>query len=132
MTHPRTLVLSSYEALTAFGPLDDDDSAERMRRLCQFPHAAMLQMAIPEMDFASRLCWQKFGPADGECDQLHSEYRVCDDDRPHSHIGSWTKTFFVKTDYNFGFCEWYFAAKSPFDQFCESLNDISWGEHYPK
>ena len=98
----------------------------------RFPYAVMLQVAFPELDFANRWCWTRFGPADGGCTQKDSKYRVCTIDVPHSHSGIWTTHWFVKTDYDFGFNEWYFAKQSHYDLFLDSVPKINWGEKYPK
>jgi len=135
MSH-RTVVLSSYQEYLAKG----DDSLEeraaqtldRDKRLLRFPHSVMLEVSYPELDFANRWCWQNFGPGDGECLQRHSEYRVCDLSEPHSHVGKWTSHWFVKTDYDFGFNEWYFAEIADYKQFLANVENINWGEHYPK
>jgi hypothetical protein len=83
-------------------------------------------------DFANRWCWQNFGPCDGECTQRYSEYRVCDRSEPHSHVGKWTSHWFVKTDYDFGYNEWYFAENVDRDRFLANVDKINWGEHFPK
>ena len=44
----------------------------------------------------------------------------------------WTTHWFVKTDYDFGFSEWYFARQSYHDLFLDSVPKINWGEKYPK
>jgi hypothetical protein len=92
----------------------------------------MLQVSFPEMDFADRWCWQRFGPRDGECIQHGSEYPVCAIEGRHSHTGKWTSHWFAKTDYNFGFNEWYFAEESAREQFLASVSEINWGENFPK
>lgn len=109
-----------------------DQEAARQERLSRFPHAVMLKVAFPEMDFANRWCWQNFGPCDGECTQRYSEYRVCDRTEPHSHDGKWTSHFFVKTEYDFGFNEWYFAENKDRDLFVANVYNINWGENFPK
>jgi hypothetical protein len=38
--------------------------------------------------------------------------------------------FLVKTDYDFGFCEWYFSERSDRDCFLASVAEINWGEKY--
>jgi hypothetical protein len=132
----RTVEPSSIEEYLA----SEDDSLEdraaqemaRKERLSRFPHAVMLKVSFPEIDFANRWCWQSFGPSDGECTQRHSEYRVCDRTEPHSHAGKWTSHFFVKTDYDFGFNEWYFAESADRDLFVGNVDTINWGEHFPK
>jgi hypothetical protein len=135
MSH-RTVVLSSFEEYFA----SDDDSAEwraaeeveRNQRLSRFPHSVMLKVSFAELDFANRWCWQNFGPCDGECLERYSEYRACNRSEPHSHVGKWTWHWFVKTDYNFGFNEWYFAESVDRDLFLASVDQINWGENFPK
>jgi hypothetical protein len=135
MSH-RTIVPSSFEEYLA----SDGDSveeraaqeADRNERLSRFPYSVMLKVSFPELDFANRWCWQNFGPSDGECTQRYSEYRVCDLTEPHSHVGKWTSHWFVKTDYDFGFNEWYFAESADRDLFVANADKINWGEHFPK
>lgn len=132
----RTVEASSIEEYLA----SDDDSPEyradqevdRGKRLSRFPHGVMLKVSFAEIDFANRWCWQNFGPCDGECLQQYSEYRVCDRNEPHSHLGKWSSYFYVKTEYNFGFNEWYFAEIADRDRFIANVNNIDWGENYPK
>ena len=132
----RTVESSSFDEYLA----SDDDSLEdraaqevdRNNRLSRFPHSVMLKVSFPEMDFANRWCWQNFGPCDGECTQRHSEYRVCDRNEPHSHMGKWASHFYVKTDYDFGFNEWYFAEGADRDRFLANVDNINWGENFPK
>jgi len=127
----QTAVLSSFEEYLA---VDDDPLEERDRnsRLLRFPFSIMLKVSFAELDFANRWCWQQFGPGDGECMQRESEYRACDVSEPHSHVGTWTSHWFVKTEYNFGFNEWYFAECVARDRFLAHVEALNWGEHYPK
>jgi len=135
MTH-HTAILSSIDDYLAC----EDDSAEeraeqnllRNERLLRFPHAVMLQVAFPELDFAHRWCWANFGPRDGDCTQQYSEYRACDIEEPHSHTGVWMDHWFTKTDYNFGFNEWYFAKRSDYNQFATNIANLNWGDNFPK
>jgi len=92
----------------------------------------MLEVAYPELDFINRWCWRHFGPLDGECTQKCSEYRACADETPHHHAGRWTSYWFAKTDYDFGFNEWYFSEKTDRDLLLANLPEMNWGEHYPK
>ncbi|HEY2410878.1 MAG TPA: hypothetical protein VGI40_01470 [Pirellulaceae bacterium] len=103
----------------------------RTKRLLQFPHAVMVELSYPELDFANRWCWQQFGPGDGDCSQKDSEYRVCLIEEPHSHSGVWTNYWFEKTDYNFGVNEWYFAHQANCELFLEFVPRINWGESFP-
>ena len=61
-----------------------------------------------------------------------SEYRVCDRAEPHSHVGKWMSCFLGKTYYDFGFNEWYFVECADRDLFVANVDEINWGEHYPK
>ena len=118
----------------------EDDSPEelaeqessRKERLSRFPYAVMLEVAFPELDYANRWCWTNFVPADGGCAQKYSQYRVCQVGVPHSHTGVWAQHWFVKTDYDFGFTEWYFADQSNYELFLNYVPEINWGENYPK
>jgi hypothetical protein len=135
MSH-RTVEASSFEEYLA----SDDDSREeraaqevdRNKRLSRFPHSVMLKVSFLELDFTNRWCWQYVGPCDGECTQRYSDYRVCDCSEPHSHVGKWTSHWFVKIDYDFGFNEWYFADSADRDQFLANIDNINWGENFPK
>lgn len=139
---PRTVILSSFEAyLAAEYPASCSEDlfenraieiGERTERLSRFPFAVMLEVSYPELDFANRWCWRNFGPAEGNCMQSDSEYPACLIKTPHGHSGSWATHWFVKTNYDFGFNEWYFAEKLQCDRFCENIPQINWGEHYPK
>ncbi len=132
----RTAILSTIDDY--LGAEDDSDeerakqSLLRNNRLLRFPHAVMLQLAYPELDFVNRWCWENFGPRDGDCTQYQSEYRVCDIDGQHAHSGVWVDHWFTKTDYDFGFNEWYFAAKCDYDRFLMHIPNINWGENYAK
>ncbi len=116
--------------------LEEQQSA-RHETLSNFPFSVMLQVAYPELDFVNRWCWQSFGPHQGECFQIRSgykssEYPACDLALPHSHIGTWRHRWLVKTDYDFGFCEWYFSNKADHVKFLAFVPSIHWGEKYPK
>ena len=110
----------------------DADIEQRRVRLAAFPFAVILKVAYPEIDFANRWCWQQFGLPHGECHQRYSEYPACDSRDPHSHLGTWMTSWLVKTDYDFGFNEWYFQQQADQNRFLEFAPQINWGEHYPK
>jgi hypothetical protein len=133
MSH-RTVEASSFKEYLAEMAAADwaAEDGERNERLSRFPHSVMLKVSFAELDFANRWCWQNFGPSDGECRQRDSEYCACDRAEPHSHVGKWTWYFLDKTDYNFGFNEWYFAELADRDLFVANVDTINWGEHYPK
>jgi hypothetical protein len=133
---PRTVIQSSFDAYIARAAYPPEVSREEVRdrrtRLDRFPHSVMLELAFPELDCAERWCWQHIGPIDGECRQKYSEYRVCFVDTEHVHVGKWTSHWYEKTDYDFGYCEFYFLHALDRDRFAEQLPDLNWGEKYPK
>ena len=132
----QTAILSSFEAyLTSecLGEADRIDNFEfRNKLLSHFPYAVMLALSFAELDFANRWCWQQFGSPRGECFDTQSEYPMCDIQMPHCHSGTWAHEWFLKTEYNFGFNEWYFTSASQLQQFLDFVPHLSWGEHYPK
>jgi len=131
----RTVELSSFEEYLRECYPETGNSLEeedRDARLSRFPHVVMLKVAFPELDFANRWCWQQFGPYHGECQESYSEYRTCRLAEPHSHHGTWAYYFFEKIDYDFGFCEWYFTNRGHFERFLANVENINWGESYPK
>ena len=140
MTH-RTWIRSDYEAyLDSEFPMREKGSAaaresearDRNLRMERFPHAVLLQVAYAEMDFANRWCWQQFGFSDGQCFDSQSEYPSCNASGDHEHRGTWKTHWYAKTEYNFGYNEWYFAKQSDRDRFVEYLPQVTWGEKYPK
>jgi hypothetical protein len=127
-------ILSSYDEYLKEGyPPGSADAAqwrsvddeERQARLAAFPFAVMLQVSFKAMDFANCWCWHQFGPADGECLQKDSEYRACHQPGPHSHSGRWATYWYGKTDYIFGYHEWYFAAEADRDRFVEFVQRLN-------
>ena len=132
-TH-RTVILSSFEEYLARACDSPEARAEeesrRNDRLSRFQYPVTLQVSFAEFDFANRWCWQHFGPSDGECLQSQSDYPACAVLQPHSHTGKWMWHWLVKTDYNYGFCDWYFSVQSDRDCFLGSVGEIHWGEKY--
>ncbi len=135
----RTARLSSFEEYLE----RTDESAEEMMEartlrvatLRRFGWPVTLELAYPEMDFAIRWCWETLGPQHGECFHRragvrHSDYPACMIETPHSHDGRWTVRWFVKTDYDFGFAEWYFTTEADRDRFLRFEPEIHWGEKY--
>lgn len=135
-TVQRTLERSSFEAYLSecshLGVYPSFDEASRNEFIKRFPFSVMLKVSYPELDFANRWCWQKLGPSNGECYQAYSEYRVCLESESHEHSGIWTSHWLEKTDYNFGFNEWYFSSIEDRDMFIAVLDEINWGENYEK
>lgn len=105
---------------------------EHEARLEHFPNSVILLLAYPELDFANRWCWQQFGAADGTCLDTQSEYSTCSVQQSHEHEGTWCSHWLAKIDYDFGYNEWNFKARSDLDRFLEFIPQINWGEHYPK
>ena len=130
----RTVILSSFEEYLAcenYAPeIKADEERGRVERLSRFPYAVTLQVSYPELNFANRWCWQRFGSSDGNCLEGQSEYPACNILEIHSHTGKWMWCWLAKTDYNFGFCEWYFSNELERDYFLASVGEISWGEKY--
>ena len=135
----RTVVLSSlekYQANTDETLQEIREQRERRQSVMErFPYPVMLEVAYPEMDYANRWVWQNFGPRNGECYDVragsrHSDYPICDDPEPHEHNGTWCCHWIVKTDYDFGFCEWYFSRSDDRDRFLEFAPSINWGEKF--
>jgi hypothetical protein len=125
--------LASEFAQHATGSADalSDEKAERATYLADFAHTIVLELAYPELDFALRWCWQQFGPARGRCEQAQSEYPACQQPDPHEHDGRWSTRWLVKTNYNFGYNEWYFQTAADRDEFLRFVPQINWGERYP-
>jgi hypothetical protein len=133
-------MLADFETfLNEVYPADNANSAtartseieERKTRLAAFPYSVILQLSYPQMDFATRWCWQQFGPARGECEQSSSEYPACHDKSRHVHDGGWSTYWLAKTDYNFGFNEWLFVQQADRDKFLAFVPNITWGEKFP-
>ena len=140
MSH-RTVETTNYETyLEEEYPMGAAGSAvgraqekgERQTAIHRFPYAVVLKVAYPELDFSNRWCWEQFGPADGDCLDSQSEYRSCELLGPHSHEGRWRWRWLAKTDYDFGYNEWYFVSAADRSAFLEVVPRINWGEHYPK
>lgn len=130
----RTVTESSYDAYVSECPASaadrDAEASARKERLLSFPFAVMLKVSYPELDFVNRWCWEQFGPGGGDCLEMHSEYRSCTESTPHAHVGSWVSHWFEKTDYDFGFNEWYFASDLHRNLFISNIKNVNWGENY--
>lgn len=131
----RTAKLSSYDA---YRISDNDDPDERLcvheergLLLLRFPFAVMLEVAYPEVDIANRWCWKTFGPKFSPCYQFQSSYPCCLDESMHEHQGVWCTYWFAKSDYDFGFNEWYFRDRQHHDMFLCFVPLIHWGERFP-
>jgi hypothetical protein len=129
----RTIRLSNYQACLEFegASLTTDFDLERTARILRFPYTVMLEASFAEFDYANRWCWQLLGPADGECLDSYSEYPSCLKSEPHNHEGRWGSHFLVKTEYNYGFCEWYFSNPADQQSFLDQVPTFHWGEKFP-
>jgi len=132
----QTLFVSSFEKyLTtecASGELASEELRDRKIRLKRFPHSVVLELSYPELDFAERWCWQNFGPADGDCLQRDSIYRVCVNGTSHTHSGKWLRHWLAKTDYDFGYCEFNFSDHANQAAFLVQVPSFNWGEKFAK
>ena len=88
----------------------------------------MVKLSFPELDYAERWCWNHFGPMDGECRQKYSGYRICTEDSDHKHVGTWLSHWHLKTDYDFGYCEFHFSKLDNRNEFLQKLPEFNWGE----
>ncbi len=135
----KTAKVTSFEEYLAYekdcqneaGYIEGIISA-RESRLLIYPYSAMMLVAFPEMDFADRWIWNMIGPSSGDCRQSASEYCACSIEQWHTHSGTWCSHFFGKTEYDYGFNEWYFQSESDLSRFIKFIPDINWGECYPK
>ncbi|HEY2249831.1 MAG TPA: hypothetical protein VGH74_02180 [Planctomycetaceae bacterium] len=146
-------IISADKAIEELVEIGDDRrelDAERKERLRRFPNSVALEGAFSEYYFASRWCWQNLGACDGECCESDSEYPGCPlvlaTERieniggrqrkkysridAHVHEGSWTNYWLGKTDYDYGFCEFYFANDADRDRFIAAVPTFTWGENY--
>jgi hypothetical protein len=138
MTEQPKMLVTFEDFLAEVYPIGDPESTtgrateieERKMRMEAFPYDLVLQLAYPQMDFANQWCWEHFGPEHGECQQRFSEYPVCREPGHHTHEGQWLTHWLAKTDYDFGFNEWYFAQEADRDLFLKFVPNISWGENY--
>lgn len=132
----QTVVLSSFEAYLSSeyrgAAYRSSDFECRNETLSHFPYPVMLELSFGELDYANRWCWRRFGSPRGECFNTQSDYPMCSIQTPHCHSGTWVHEWFEKTEYNFGFNEWYFSSTSQMQQFLDFVPLINWGEHLPK
>jgi hypothetical protein len=135
MTH-QTLFISSFEKYVATecasAEIAGDEMRNRQVRLQRFPYSVVVELSYPELDFAERWCWQNFGPADGDCMQRYSNYRMCLEGASHTHSGKWLRHWLAKTDYDFGYCEFHFSDQANQVAFLAQVSSFNWGEDFAK
>ncbi len=84
---------------------------ERNVILSDFPYSIVLKTSYSQIDFAEWLLWQLFGDMNGICNQNSSDIPACKIKNKHQHKGNWTNLWLAKTDYDYGFNEWFFKSK---------------------
>lgn len=129
--------------------IPDEDFPELPEIHARFPFFIVVECCYPEMDFATRWCWQMFGPRDGDCysqreyaacpiivateyiDKIRgSEIKLYRDVAKHHHEGTWTSYWLGKTEYDHGFMEFCFTNPQDLDRFREFVPEVSYGENY--
>ena len=140
------------------GPWGQEKREETIKK---FPYTVIVEACYPISDFACRWCWQQFGAMDcKECGEHCSEYPGCPlvlaieeyvikksytkdghvheydfhtrDPGKHGHEGIWTIVWLGKTDYDYGFGEYYFKNEGDRDKFVANLDTFWLGENYEK
>ncbi len=125
----------------------------------RYPFTVMVEGHYPESDFATRWCWQQFGPYHADsCCEYASEYPACPlvlaieeyvikksyvkdgvtheydyhtrDPGKHSHEGTWTYVWLGKTGYDYGFTEYCFLNEADRDAFLAAAPSLTFGENY--
>ncbi len=84
---------------------------ERNKILLDFPYSVILKLFYQQIDFADWLLWQILGDKYGYCNQEQSDIPACKITGKHKHNGVWTSFWLAKTDYDYGFNEWFFKNK---------------------
>lgn len=130
---------------------------EELRK--KYPFHVMVEGYSPELDFATRWCWQNFGPYVGPCGDHYSEYPACPlvlaieeykvrrtykdregvekeywepsrDPGKHSHEGTWDLFSLGKTGYDEFFMEYYFSNEEDAKKFRDLAPTFGLGENY--
>jgi hypothetical protein len=94
---------------------------ERELRSNSLPFSVMLKITLLDLTAASRWCFERWGLPDGPCFESHSTDAYCTDESDHAHEGNWNWSFYVKTDYDYGFSEWSFKMDSQLNEFYKML-----------
>lgn len=124
-----------------------------------FPYTTVLVGIYSEHDYAIRWCWLNISPPTGICDNYQSEYPACPlvlvtafvehgtikdklgqetptqwvvykDPGEHEHEGVWCWIWLGKTDYDYGFCEFYFANEVDREQFLAACSTFTWRKEW--
>lgn len=98
---------------------------ERRRLLQSYPHSVILALHYPQLDIAEYWCWQQFGAAWGECLQRHADRPACAETLPHCHTAQrWHSHWYVKTGYDYGYNEFFFAHRADCERFLAFVPQI--------
>ena len=133
-THPKIVpfdeVLAAHTRIVrSFNP--EHVRQERYRLLQTYPHSLILALHYPQLDDAEQWCWQHFGAAWGECLQRHSDYPACFEPLPHCHtVRRWHSHWYVKTGYDYGYNEFFFADQADYAQFWAFVPQIGAPDEY--
>ncbi len=82
---------------------------ERNEILFKFPYSIILKLFYHQIDFADWILWQILGEVYGVCQ--YSDIPACKIKGNHKHNGTWISYWLAKTDYDYGFNEWFFKKK---------------------
>ncbi len=86
---------------------------ERNNILLDFSHSIILKLSYHQLDFANWLLWQILGEVYGYCG--YSNFPMCKIKGEHKHNGIWAIYWLAKTNYDYGFNEWFFKQKEDSD-----------------
>ena len=129
---------------------------DRHELLTAFPYSVVAEGISTEHDFAAHWCWQHLGPMHGCCIGAYTEYPACPlvlateyyervvyqgrewvEKRylhpvAHEHQGVWTYLWFGKTDYDYGYGEYFFSAELDCGRFVSAFPTFTWSEAWNK
>lgn len=134
-----------------------DFDRQRAKLLVRFPYAVVATGFYYEHDYACRWCWQNISPEDGNCSAWQSEYPACPlvlateytaqgtwmdkngkilpwerkrytNPGNHVHEGQWSFFWLGKTDYDYGYGEYYFRDESDRENFLVALSTFQTGK----
>ena len=140
--HCRNLVVSFYET-------NGSSFHNLQTKILEFPFFIKAEGYYPAHYFAERWCWRNFGPKNGFCDAIQSDYPACEQvliservqdgekvySKPndHSHLGTWESLWIVKSGYDFGVSTYMFKSeqdKKLFEAHLEA-GQFGLGENWP-
>ena len=105
-------------------PWDDFSKREDDRRLIHdaFPNVVTIEQSTDELIKLEEWCWQEFGQKNGTCRRKvcgpieeaepslkpHEQHYLSPKKNLHTHTGTWTTVWALKTSYEDGFCDFCF------------------------